>query len=570
MIAHSIQGADIERAGTDLQLGTTTLPCVFECKDGAVVLVPTEATIIPMLDWMLEEGVVDQAWVDAEDWTTFELRFLTAEPLAHELSAVIAKMGEYIKLFTKTELLQRGLRDNVTIAPVSTLEDVLGFQHLDDRGYWDTVSLAGGRGVKMPGRFLNADKPLKTLSPAPAAGEHTEQVLGQTRHMPPVETIPAESKSALPFEGIKVADFSWIGVGPITAKYLADHGAEVIRVETSAPVDRLRVLGPFKDGEFGHNRSQFFGAFNTSKKSLSVDLKNHEGQGLAMKLIDWADVVLDSFTAGTMNSLGIGWEWAHKRNPGLIMATTCLMGQSGPASSLAGYGYHAAAIAGFYNVTGWPDRSPAGPFTAYTDTIAPRFLGAALMAAIDHQRRTGEGQFIDQAQIESALHFLGPEIVEYQVSGAIPSRAGNDQPNAAPHDAFPCAGDDEWVAIAVESNDQWQSLIEVLGNPGWARDASLATGAGRFAAREAIYPHIAEWTEGQDKFAAMEHLQAAGVPAGAVAAFTRPSDGPTTRPPELFSPNGARRDGTRTLRRAPIQHQWLPKWTALAITAPGR
>ena len=207
---------------------------------------------------------------------------------------------------------------------------------------------------------------------------------------------------------MKVADFSWIGVGPITAKALADHGATVVHVESDRPADRLRLVGPFKDDIPGINRCQFFGSFNTSKLSLQLDLKHPDGQRHRPRLLAWCDIALDSFTAGTMDELGLGYDVARALNPDIIMATTCLLGQTGPAAELAGYGYHAAAVSGFYEITGWDDRPPAGPFNAYTDTIAPRFLTTTLLAALDHRRRTGEGQFIDQAQMESALHFLGP------------------------------------------------------------------------------------------------------------------------------------------------------------------
>src|SRR6476660_9142776 len=164
-----------------------------------------------------------------------------------------------------------------------------------------------------------------------------------------------------------------------------------------------------------------------------------------------------------MDELGLGYDVARQLNPGIIMATTCLMGQSGPAAELAGYGYHAAAVSGFYEIPGWADRPPAGPFNAYTDTIAPRFLATTLLAALDHRRRTGEGQFIDQAQMESALHFLAPELLDAQVTGTSPRRAGNYDPFCAPHDAYPCAGDDEWCAIAVENDEQWAALRKAIG-----------------------------------------------------------------------------------------------------------
>lgn len=319
-----------------------------------------------------------------------------------------------------------------------------------------------------------------------------------------------------PFSGLKVADFSWIGVGPITAKYLADHGAETVHVETSNPPDRLRVGGPFKDGVFGPNRSQFFGAFNTSKRSIALNLKHAAGQALARRLIAWADVYIESFTAGTVADLGIGYEEARALNPSIIMVSTCLMGQTGPAAPLAGYGTHAAAVSGYAAITGWPDRPPSGPYVAYTDTIAPRFLATAIMAALDHRRRTGAGQYIEQAQIESALYFLAPEVLRYQADGSVPFRVGNESATDAPHNVYPCAGDDQWCAIAVETADQWRALVDVLGGPAWLSDPTLADASARLARRGEIDAAISGWTRTRTPHEAMAALQAAGVPAGAV------------------------------------------------------
>jgi benzylsuccinate CoA-transferase BbsF subunit len=229
------------------------------------------------------------------------------------------------------------------------------------------------------------------------------------------------------------------------------------------------------------------------------------------------------------------------------MVSTCLMGQTGMAAPLAGYGTHAAAVSGFAKITGWPDRLPGGPYVAYTDTIAPRFLAATVMAALDHQRRTGEGQHVEQSQMESALYFLSPELLDYQVSGTIASRAGNVSPTDAPHGIYPCAdaseerrrpgidegtdhrgvggsvpgrasqtSNNQWCAIAVETDEQWRALRRALGEPAWAANPAYETAAGRTSARKAIDERLAEWTREREPAEVMAALQAAGVPAGAV------------------------------------------------------
>jgi benzylsuccinate CoA-transferase BbsF subunit len=315
---------------------------------------------------------------------------------------------------------------------------------------------------------------------------------------------------------VKIADLSWVGVGPGVARYLADHGATVVRVESEARPDPVRAAGPFKDGQNGWNRSQFYADYNASKFGLALDLKRPEAIAVARRLIDWADVYLESFTPGTVAKMGLGYEQVRQTNPEIVMLSTCLMGQDGPAASLAGFGYHAGAIAGFYEVTGWPDQPPDGPWFAYTDTVAPRFLSATLIAALDHRRRTGVGQYIDGAQLEMALHFLAPEILEYQLSGHVASRHGNRARDAAPQGVYPCAGDDQWCAIAVETDAEWRALRAALGDPEWALASQLDTTSGRLERHDAIDEQLSVWTRSRPPREVMETLVAAGVAAGAV------------------------------------------------------
>lgn len=519
MIAHAVQGADIERNGSMLQLGVFDIPVVYRCADGEVVLIMSAPTGPILLSWMLEDGTVDMEWLGAEDWSTYEARLLAGAPLVHSLVALRERVSAFCAKYAKADLFARGLAAGATIAPVNTIADVLALAQLDARDFWQPYPLQDGHApLRAPGAFVRASRtPVALERPAPAAGAHTTEVL--TAAPTAASRKPARESAApapLPFAGVKIADFSWIGVGPITARYFADHGATVVRVETANPIDRLRSVGPFKDGIAGTNRSQFFASFNTSKQSLALNLRIPEGLEVAKRLIAWADICMDSFAAGTMERIGLGYDVVRAIKPDIVMASTCLMGQTGPAAAMAGYGYHAAAVCGFYEVTGWPDRPPSGPFNAYTDTIAPRFLGATLMAALDYRRRTGEGQRIEQAQMESSLYFLAPELLDHQVSGAIPRRAGNAAPGAAPHDAYPCAGTDEWCAIAVETDAQWRALRQALGKPAWAMAPELDSAAGRIAHRERIDRELAEFTRTHEPRALMERLQAAGVPAGMV------------------------------------------------------
>ena len=193
-------------------------------------------------------------------------------------------------------------------------------------------------------------------------------------------------------------------MGPITAKALADHGATVVRIESGGRLDPLRVNGPFKDQIFDENMSQFFATFNTSKMSIDIDLKNDTGIDIAKKMIAWADVVIEAWSPGAFARSGFSDEVIRALNPSAIIVHTSLLASGGPLSPLAGYGYHAAAIAGYYEVVGWPDLPPDGPYLAYTDTIAPRFITSALLAAINQRRRTGVAPILEAAQLLSLIH----------------------------------------------------------------------------------------------------------------------------------------------------------------------
>jgi crotonobetainyl-CoA:carnitine CoA-transferase CaiB-like acyl-CoA transferase len=518
MVAHAIQGRDFNRMGAVLQLGTISLPLCYECADGHVVALPNGVTIEKMVGWMAGEGVVPPEWVTGEEWRTYDIRLLQGQPLNYSLDEVMEAVARYLKLHTKDELMERGLREGITIAPVYTVEDLLRFNQLNERGYFLDAPLPNGRTARTAGLPSRAsESPLTIRRQAPALGEHTSEVAAEpARSRVPVPAATGDNTNgrALPFAGLKVADFTWLMAGPVATKYLADHGATVIRIETANPPCRLRAAGPYKDGVPGANRSQFFGDFNTSKLSISLDLKNPAGRDVARRLIEWADVVVENFTPGTMNDLGIGYEWAKQVNPSVIFASSCLMGQTGPAAAFAGYGYHAAAIAGFYEVTGWPDLAPDGPWSAYTDVVSPRFFATTILAALDRRRRTGSGEHIDISQAEAALTFLAPQFLDYQINGRVATRAGNRSDVYAPHSIYVCAGDDQWCAIAVETDEQWQALRQGLGDPEWARDARFRSADGRIAAQDEIDAQISDWTRERPPYEVMRLLQEAGVPAG--------------------------------------------------------
>ena len=514
MDAHAIQGFDFERLGSAISQAIGTTQLVHPTSDGHVVAIPMANVLRGCTEAMIEDGVVDASFRDM-DWATFEANLAAQEELPISIAECLALSRAFFARHTRRELLELGLANECTLAPVNTLDELLAMDHMKVREYWRDLELVSGQHVTAAGAWAKPScMSLDTRLPPPRLGEHSDEIRASLDTSREREPLAPDGK--LPFDGVRVADFAWVGVGPISAKCLADHGATVVRVETEGRPDVLRGGMPFKDNERGWNRSQFFGDFNTSKKSLTLDMKSPQGMELARQLIAESDVFIESFAPGAIMRMGLDYESVRKLNPGIIMISTCLMGQTGPAAELAGYGYHAAAIAGFYEVTGYPDSPPLAPWVAYTDTIAPRFVSLLLASALDHRRRTGEGCFIDVAQIETALHFLSPEILDLQVNGHSATRLENRSRFYAPQGVYRCEGEDNWCAVAIEENADWLPLCRIIGRNDWAEDEGLATHEGRLARHDEIDAGLTEWTRQRSREDVMTTLQAGGVPAAVV------------------------------------------------------
>ena len=316
------------------------------------------------------------------------------------------------------------------------------------------------------------------------------------------------------FEGVKVCDFAWVGVGVQPARELALHGATVVRIESHKRPDTLRLTGPFKDFERGINRSAFGCAFNTQKHSISLDYSKPKGQEVARRLITWADIVTDAMTPGSLAKWGLDYESVVKFKPDIIYYSTCQMGQHGPLNKFGGYGAFGAAYSGYSHILGYPDRTPLPLFNNYSDFIAPWYLTMAVLAALLYRRKTGKGVYLDQSQVEAGVTMLTPLVLDYTVNGRIGGRIGTHDPYMCPHNAYPCQGDDRWVVIAVRTDEEWRTLCKVIGKPEWTKDPKFSTFAARKENEDELDGLIGEWTKGYSPEHIMATMQAAGVPAG--------------------------------------------------------
>ena len=311
---------------------------------------------------------------------------------------------------------------------------------------------------------------------------------------------------------LKVVDLSWIVAGPTVGRALADFGATVIRVESSARVDTARVVGPNHGDIPGVENSGLYGNVNAGKLGVALDLRVPEARDVLRDLVRWADVMSESFTSGVLRRWQLDYEALREVKPDLIMLSSTLLGQYGPECTVSGFGSQGAGMAGVLEITGWPDRPPAGPFGPYTDYPAPRFALVGILAALEHRRRTGAGAHIDQAQAEATLHLLAPALIDHVNGGPTLERRGNDDPQMSPHGVFACrpreGGDESWVAIAVRDQADWQRLAGVVGD----FDATLSFEQRRTRA-QAIATRVEAWTSERSAREAEQALQAVGVPA---------------------------------------------------------
>ena len=315
----------------------------------------------------------------------------------------------------------------------------------------------------------------------------------------------------LPLSGVKVLDLAWVVAGPAIARSLADYGATVVHVESRTRVDPTRLMGPFPQGKSDVERSALFDTANAGKLGLALDLGRPESQEIVRDLVRWADLVVESFAPGQLARWGLAPEALRALNPSIVGLSTCLMGQSGPLSPVAGFGNIGASVAGFQNIVGWPGALPVGPFGPYTDFVAPRFGIFTVLAALDHRRLTGEGCWLDLSQGEAGIQFLGAEIAEGAATGRYAAANGNRDPQFAPHGVFRARGDDDWVAIVARNDAEWRTLAHEIG--GAAEAAAFATLEGRKAEEDHLEAVIAAWTSDKDAHDIERRLQGLGVPA---------------------------------------------------------
>jgi len=327
-------------------------------------------------------------------------------------------------------------------------------------------------------------------------------------------------------QGIRILDLTRVWSGPLAVRILTDLGAEAIRIESrgqrgpaAVPDWQVKRSGFYPNnerGERGWNRNAFINEMNRNKLGITLELNRPEGVEIFRQLVAISDVVIENYSPRVLNNLGIDYGHLRAVRPDIILVSMPGYGLSGPYRDRVAYGTTLEPEAGLSYLMGYPDRGPQRLGVAYPDPVAGIHAAGAVLLALWHRRRTGEGQHVELAQIESAVAMIGEFVLAYQLTGTLPPRLGNRHPWMAPHGCYPCRGEDRWITIAVRSNNEWQALCGVLGQPWLNTDKRFATPLARWYHQDELDAIIAAWTRERDAFDVMDELQQVGVPAGVV------------------------------------------------------
>jgi crotonobetainyl-CoA:carnitine CoA-transferase CaiB-like acyl-CoA transferase len=461
---------------------------------------------------LTQEGIPGAEIFGQIDWA----RYNPAHAPDAELAAIQRPLGEWLSRHTCQELYELACAHNLFLAPTLSPREMFVNPQLHARDFFAPL----GRYQRFPQRFVVATSadgeaaPAKATRPAPALGASSP-----TWRAPSGATAPRSPGGPGAWSGLKVLEFGSGAAGPISTRYFAEHGASVLRIESASRPDFLRVMALGPRNPHGLEGSAMYDGLNVGKRNATFNLKDRRAVELVKRLVlEWADVVVENFAPRAMKGFGLDYETLAPQRPDLVMISACLNGQTGPHKDYPGFGSQGSALCGYTLLTGWPDREPVGPSGTITDSLAPRYVAAAVAAGLHYRRRSRRGVYLDLSQVEVGIYTLAPWLLAADAAGSIAGRAGNRSSRAVPHGAFRCAdetapdggaSDDRWVAIACWSDTEWAALAGIIGSD----DASLATLDARLARVGEVEAAVEAWTSVRTRLEVAETLQAAGIEA---------------------------------------------------------
>ncbi len=335
-----------------------------------------------------------------------------------------------------------------------------------------------------------------------------------------------QSSQVQPLSRYRILDLSRIWAGPYCTKLLADMGAQVIKLESLSvydshrgPVSPARGVVSYPDAEPGEepwNRNGWFNCLHMSKYGVTLELTHQRGREVFEQLVSISDVVIENFRQGSLERLGYGYDDLRKLRPDVIYVSMPAFGNSGPWKGYLAYGIGQEQLSGMAHMTGYPGDGPMKSGINHGDPITGSHAAGVVLAALRHRRRTGQGAYVDVSQQESAVSLIGAEILNLQVTGIEPERRGNRSTRYAPHNAYPCSGEDRWVTIAVTTDAQWLELTSLVGGTELASDPRFASNEDRLANQDELDPLISRWTASRDAFEVTRELQSRGIPSSPV------------------------------------------------------
>ncbi len=456
-------------------------------------------------------------------------RFASARQRALESAALTGIIFEWTQAQTSDDLFVA----NEWRLPITKLPDVaeiLDFPQHRERGFLAEMLGPSGEAVRRPiAPFQMSASPISASPDVPPLGAHTKEVLAglNIESAAPAPTAPltrratASETNGGPLAGLRIIDLSMWWAGPFCTALLGDLGADVIKVESSQVIDGWRGAQADPNHPQWWEVSALFAGANRNKRGITLNLHDARGIDLLKRLVADADVVVENYTPRVMDNFGLGFDKLRTITPDLIMISLPAYGSTGPWRDYGGFAFPVEEMSGFPQLTGYADDGvPRRWGNAASDAIAGMHGTYAVLAALEHRRRTGEGQAIDLSQIEALTCFLGEPMLDYQVNDRLPRRWGNGHGVYAPHGLYPTAAQGEYIAISVVAEEQWSALCRCLGRADWLDDERFATPQGRHASQGELDAGIAEWCQTCTPNEAASALQAAGVPASPVLAAT--------------------------------------------------
>ena len=478
------------------------------CADGFVFLFnlapyPNLFVLIERFD-LLEDESLQQPLV----WT-------------ERFDEVLEAFGEWAKTRTKQEIYHAAQELRIAVTPVNTMADVAASEQLAARDWFGSICL-GDRDLLAPGLPYNLPGTATApTTPAPSPGEHTAAVLAPDfpwanadAPPPPPATAPTGRG---PLAGLRFIEVTANWAGPIAGRHFADLGADVIKVELhTKPATRTLAWVPADIWPDHYHRAGYFNKLNRNKRAICLNLATDEGRAILFELVKRADGLIENNAARVMTQLGIGYDVLSEVNPGLVMCSMAGFGASGPERNYSAYGSNIEAMSGLASVLGYGPGEYFGTGSYYADPVTGNHGAVATLAALHGRRATGRGRWIDLSLFEAVLPFFSQELLTYAVTGEAPEPIGNASPVHAPQGVYPCAGEDNWLALTVRDERDFAALANVIGASELAANPDLSTVAGRRAASAEIDAAIAAWSREQTVPAAAASLQEVGVPAAPV------------------------------------------------------